>query len=60
MAEKFPRAYVNSVRVDRALMEYVPFETTSIGARSSGQPKGVKPEGMKIDHVGGTTAGGSK
>ncbi|HEY4355944.1 MAG TPA: hypothetical protein VGN16_09370 [Acidobacteriaceae bacterium] len=56
---RFPKPYVNNTRVDRALMEYVPFENTSIGSRKSGTPKNVKKDDMGIDHVGGT-AGGSK
>jgi len=53
---RFPRAYVNTVKKD-PMMEYVPFETLSIGARNSGLPKGMKKEGMGLDHVGGTASG---
>lgn len=55
---RFPKAYVNDVKKD-PIMEYVPFDKLDIGARSSGLPKNVKPQGMGLDHVGGT-AGGSK
>jgi hypothetical protein len=58
MADKFPKPYVNSVKTDK-MMEYVPMDTLSIGARKSGMPKGMKPEGMGLDHVG-STAGGAK
>lgn len=57
-AGRFPKAYVNTVKKD-PIMETVPFDTLSIGARSSGLPKNVKGEKMGLDHVGGT-AGGSK
>lgn len=56
---RFPKAYVNDTKKDDALMEYVPFEKLDIGARASGMPKGMKKEGMGLDHVGGT-ANGSK
>lgn len=58
MSDRFPKAYVNTVKKD-SMMEYVPMETMDIGARKSGLPKGMKKEGMGLDHVGGT-AGGSK
>lgn len=56
---RFPKPYINNTRVDRSLMEYVPFENTSIGSRKSGTPKSVKKDDMNIEHVGGT-AGGAK
>lgn len=59
MSDRFPKPYANSTKKDDSLMEYVPMDTLSIGARKSGMPKSVKPEGMGLDHVGGT-AGGSK
>ena len=55
---RFPRPYVNNVRKD-PIMEYVPFERTGIGSRSSGLPKDVKADNLNLEHVGGT-AGGSK
>lgn len=59
MSDRFPKPYVNSTKVDRALMEYVPFDTLDIGARKSGLPKDGKKGDLALDHVGGT-AGGSK
>lgn len=59
MSDRFPKAYVNSVRKDDSLMEYVPMDKTGIGSRSSGLPKNVKKGDLALDHVGGT-AGGSK
>jgi hypothetical protein len=59
MADRFPKPYVNSAKKDDALMEYVPMDTLSIGARKSGMPKSTKEDKMGLDHVGGT-AGGSK
>jgi hypothetical protein len=56
MAERFPKAYVNTVKRD-SMMEYVPFEHMDIGARASGMPKNVKKQGMGLDHVGGTSEG---
>ena len=55
---RFPKPYVNNTRKD-PIMEYVPFEKTGIGARSSGLPKDAKSQGLGLEHVGGT-AGGSK
>jgi hypothetical protein len=58
MAEgRFPKAYVNQVRQDDSLMQYVTFPTMDIGARKSGMPKSAKPEKMGLDHVGGTATG---
>ncbi len=54
MAGNIPKPYVNDVKVDEKIMEYVPFNRMGIGARSSGLPKenlnGVK----SLDHVGGS------
>lgn len=64
MADKFPKPYVNDVKIDTNTMKYVndgDFAKMGIGARSSGLPKnGAAPGkgGMSIDHVGGTA--GSK
>ena len=56
MPERFPKAYVNTVKKD-SMMEYVPFDNLDIGARPSGMPKQIKKEGMGLDHVGGTASG---
>jgi hypothetical protein len=56
---RFPKPYVNNTKKDDALMEYVPFEKTGIGSRSSGLPKEGKAGNLNLEHVGGT-AGGSK
>lgn len=62
MADRFPKAYVNTAKKDDALMKYVnggDFAHMGIGARSSGMPKDMKKGDLGLDHVGGT-AGGSK
>lgn len=53
---KFPGPYINSVAKDESMMEYIDTEKMGIGARASGLPdKGaLKPEGMSIEHVGGS------
>lgn len=57
---KFPGPYINSTEVDRTIMEYVPFNTTDIGARPSGLPKeGVKAGDMALDHVQNRETGGT-
>jgi hypothetical protein len=58
MAERFPRAYVNTVKKD-PMMEYVPFDNTEIGARKSGVPKSLSSTDkcLSLDHVGGTASG---
>ena len=53
-----PRAYVNDVKKDDGLMEYVDFDKMGIGARTSGKP-GRASEGPKsLQHVGGSTGKG--
>lgn len=61
MAERFPRAYVQSAKKD-SIMEYVPFETLDIGARQSGLPKNVKATTLGLEHVGmnASNGGGSR
>jgi len=58
---RFPKAYVNRVPAEGSdpIMQYVPFHTLDIGARKTGMPKQSRPEGMGLEHVGGT-ANGSK
>lgn len=61
MAEtRFPGPYVNDTKVDNSLMHYVPFDTTTIGSRPSGLPKGEVTSGsMSIDHVANRGTGGT-
>jgi hypothetical protein len=61
MAEgNFPRAYQNTVGKEgtESMMEYVPFDNLSIGARKSAMPKGGANNIKSLSHVGGN-AGGS-
>ena len=59
MSSRFPKQYVNDVRVDNQIMEYVDFPKMGIGARPSGLPK-ENLNGIKsLEHVG-KSAGGSK
>lgn len=60
MADRFPRAYVNEVpkNGDRAIMQYVDFEKTGIGARSSGTPRMVSEGPQQLEHVGKDASGG--
>lgn len=54
----FPGPYVNSTEKDDTIMEYVPMDTTSIGARPSGLPKGdITSGGMGLDHVSNRAIG---
>lgn len=52
MAGKIPGPYVNDVKVDKGLMEYVPFESMDIGARKSGMPMRASDGPRALDHVG--------
>lgn len=56
---KGPGPYVNTVPKEGAdpLVKVVPFDHTAIGANGDGMPKGLRNNGMGIDHVGGTTKG---
>jgi hypothetical protein len=56
---KFPKAYSDTVAVDRGLMEYVEFEKMDIGARPSAQPKGNVNEIKSLEHVGNDGSRGS-
>ena len=47
----FPRPYINDVKVDTSIMEYVPFEHGDIGNRKSNTPGGIKDSAMGIQHV---------
>lgn len=49
-----PTPYVNDVKKDDGLMEYVPMDTMGIGARRSGMPRSASEGPRSIDHVGGT------
>lgn len=59
MADKFPRAYVNSVPKEGAdpIMETVDFQRMGIGARNSGVPKNPSEGPKTIEHVGKGTGG---
>lgn len=56
---KFPGPYINTTKVDNSIMEYVPFDKTDIGSRSSGMPDGMK-NSNSIEHVGNGTGGAVK
>lgn len=47
----FPKPYVNDTKVDKSLMNYVPFENQDIGSRKSNMRMGMKGSDMAIDHV---------
>lgn len=49
---KIPGPYVNDVKVDKGLMEYVPFENMDIGARKSGTPGSASAGPKPLSHVG--------
>lgn len=49
---KIPGPYVNDVKVDDGLMEYVPFTNMDIGARKSGTPASASAGPKMIKHVG--------
>ena len=49
---KLPGPYVQDVKVDDSLMEYVPFPKMDIGARSSGLPGSASMGPKRIEHVG--------
>lgn len=64
---KIPGPYVHDIGVDHGLMEYPPFPTMGIGARSSGLPSAASEGPMSLEHVGDshgakgkTTAGRNK
>lgn len=60
MPDKFPRAYVNDVKQDDSIMEYVnhgEFDRLGIGARPSGKPGSAKSQGMNLDHVSNRATG---
>lgn len=58
MSGKFPGPYLNDVKKDESMMQYVPMEKTDIGARASGMPKNVKSESTSIEHVENRKTGG--
>lgn len=53
---RVPVPYVNDVKEDDSLMEYVPFPTMDIGSRRSGMPMNASMGPKSIEHVGGTEA----
>lgn len=57
---KIPGPYQNSVKLDRGLMETVPFETMGIGARKSGLPNNNMNGTKSLDHVGGSQGSSGK
>lgn len=65
MADRFPRAYTNTVPKvsggsDTPPMEYTTFNKMGIGARSSGLPNSASDGPRGLDHVGGNASGGGK
>lgn len=49
---KIPGPYVNDVKKDDSLMQYVPMETMDIGARKSGMPNRASEGPKSLEHVG--------
>lgn len=49
---KVPTPYVNDVKEDNSVMNYVPFDTMGIGARKSGIPTGNTNGVRSLEHVG--------
>jgi hypothetical protein len=58
--ERFPKPYVDDVKKDEALMIYVPFDNTEIGARKSGMPKSASQGPKSLEHVGSTAGSSGK
>ena len=54
---RFPKAYVQDVKKDEAMMEYVNFESMGIGARPSGKPKTASEGPKPLEHVGNSASG---
>jgi hypothetical protein len=48
---KVPTPYVNDVKEDRSVMEYVTFDVMGIGARKSGIPTGSTNGINSLEHV---------
>lgn len=52
---RFPGPYLNTTNADDPIMQRVPMDKTSIGARSTGMPQGgVNSSDMTIKHTGGS------
>jgi hypothetical protein len=49
---KVPTAYVNDVREDTSVMQYVEFPVMGIGARKSGMPTDGTNHIRSLEHVG--------
>ncbi len=49
---KVPTPYVNDVKEDRSVMQYVEFEVMGIGARKSGLPTDGTNGVKSLQHVG--------
>jgi hypothetical protein len=56
---KVPTPYVNDVKVDNSVMNYVPFETMGIGSRKSGIPSGNTNGINSLEHVGADSSKGA-
>lgn len=57
---KIPGPYMNDVKIDKGLMQYPPFETMDIGARSSGLPGSASNGPKNLQHVGEGVGRGGK
>lgn len=55
---KVPTPYVNDVKQDDSVMEYVDFPNMGIGARKSGMP-GIAGKGGSLEHVGSDASKGA-
>ena len=55
MADRFPKAYKDTVKRDDSMMVYTTFDKMGIGARSSGLPKEASAGPKSLEHVGSTT-----
>jgi hypothetical protein len=56
---KVPTPYVNDVKEDRSVMQYVEFEVMGIGARKSGLPTDGTNGVKSLQHVGDDASRGA-
>jgi len=56
---KVPTPYVNDVKEDRSVMQYVEFPTMGIGARKSGLPTDGTNHIRSLEHVGDDASRGA-
>jgi len=56
---KVPTPYVNDVKEDRSVMQYVEFEVMGIGARKSGLPSDGTNHIKSLEHVDRDASKGS-